>query len=375
MTEKEISELKRRFKMDKTSISCIRGCYVSSKNEIISEFNQSFVTIEKEEAEKLLMILKKTLSGTLDKNLINIEFSNNQVMESQEEHKLLMDLKNTDIKDDELAQKLYKKITDSINMEDNYIILLTEDKYDIPVFSKDEAMLEDSSDVFSYLVCCVCPVKLRKSALTYSANESSFHNLTADMIINNPEIGFMFPAFDDRQSNIYNALYYTRNTAVSNEAFIKNVFNTQIPVPADVQKETFNMLLEETVSENCDIEVMQSVHNQLSTIIAEHKASKVEEPLSISKSTVKNVLSSSGVDAEHITAFSERYDEEFGERTELIPKNIVDVKKFEVKTDDITIKVNPEKTSLVQTRIIDGVKYILIKADNNVSVNGVSINI
>lgn len=374
MTEKEIAELKRRFTMDKTSISRIRGCYVSSKNEIISEFNQFFGTVEKEEAEKLLAILKKTLSGTHNKNLVDIAFSNEQVMDS-EEHRLLMDLRNTDLQDDELVMQLYKKIIESVNMEDNYIILLTMDKYDIPAFGKDDFQLEDSSEVFSYLVCCVCPVKVRKSALSYYVRESEFHNIAADLVISNPEFGFTFPAFDERQTNIYNALYYTKNTASINEEFIQNVFNTEIPIPADIQKDTFNMLLEETISEECDMEVMQSVHMELSNIIAEHKASKVEEPLSISKNTVKTVLSSCGVDREHILAFDERYNEEFGEKTELIPKNIVDVKKFEVKTADVTIKVNPEKSSLVQTRIIDGVKYILIKADDSVEVNGVNINI
>ncbi len=374
MTEKEIAELKRRFTMDKTNISCIRGCYVSSKKEIISEFNQFFGTVEKEEAEKLLMIIKKTLSGSLNKNLVDIEFSNAQVMKG-EEHKLLMDLRDCELKDDELAMKLYKKIIDSVNMDDNYIILLTQDKYDIPVFSKDDTKLEDSTDIFSYLVCCICPVKLRKSALSYYANESAFHNISSDLIISNPELGFMFPAFDDRQANIYNALYYTKNTSASNEAFIQNVFNTEIPIPADVQKDTFNMLIEETVSDKCDFEVMQSVHDQLTNMIAEHKASKVEEPLKISKNTVKSVLSSCGVDAEHVIAFDERYDEEFGAKTELIPKNIIDTKKFEIKTADITIKVNPEKSSLVQTKIIDGVKYILIKADESVEVNGVNISI
>lgn len=374
MIEKEIAEIKRRFTMEKTNISCIRGCYVSSKNEILSEFNQNFSTMEKEEAEKLLMILKKTLSGALNKNLIDIAFSNEQVMNG-EEHKLLMNLKDNDIKDDEQAMELYKKIIDSINSDNSYLILLAADKYDIPVYSKDDIKLDDSSDVFSYIICCVCPVKPRKSALRYSAGDSAFHNIATQLVIDNPQFGFMFPSFDYRQTNIYNALYYTKNTAESNEAFISNVFNTEAPVPADIQKDTFNMLIEETISEKCDMEIMQSVHNKLSEMIAEHKASKVDEPLALSKDRIEEILSSSGVDNEHITAFDERFDEEFGAKTELIPKNIVDTRKFEVKTADVSIKVNPEKTSLVQTKIIDGMKYIVIKADESIEVNGISINI
>ena len=374
MTEKEVAEIRRRFNIDKTNIKCIRGCYVNENKDIISDFNQFFGTMPKDESEEILAIIKKTLSGTLGKNLIDIEFTNQQVIDS-DEHNLLMKLKDSELDDDEAVAELYQKIIRSLVIEGKYLILLTLDSYDVPSYSKDEVKLEDSAEVFKYVLCSICPVKMTKPALSYSVNENEFKNIKTDWIINNPEIGFMFPAFDYRQSNIYNALYYSKDSSDNHEEFVAEIFNSDIPMPAQAQKEIFNSILEEAVSEECSFEVVQTVHEQISAMVEEHKANKEEEPLVLSKRNVTDVLEYCGVDEEHINTFAEKYDSEFGADMQLSPKNIVDIKKFEVSTPDVTIKVNPERKDLVQTKIIDGVKYIMIRADESVEVNGVNISI
>lgn len=374
MTEKEVAEIRRRFNIDKTNIKCIRGCYVNENKDIISDFNQFFGTMPKDESEEILAIIKKTLSGTLGKNLIDIEFTNQQVIDS-DEHNLLMKLKDSELDDDEAVAELYQKIIRSLVIEGKYLILLTLDSYDVPSYSKDEVKLEDSAEVFKYVLCSICPVKMTKPALSYSVNENEFKNIKTDWIISNPEIGFMFPAFDYRQSNIYNALYYSKDSSDNHEEFVTEIFNSDIPMPAETQKEIFNSILEEAVSEECSFEVVQTVHEQISAMVEEHKANKEEEPLVLSKRNVTDVLEYCGVDEEHINTFAEKYDSEFGADMQLSPKNIVDVKKFEVSTPDVTIKVNPERKDLVQTKIIDGVKYIMIRADESVEVNGVNISI
>lgn len=374
MTEKEVAEIRRRFNIDKTNIKCIRGCYVNENKDIISDFNQFFGTMPKDESEEILAIIKKTLSGTLGKNLIDIEFTNQQVIDS-DEHNLLMKLKDSELDDDEAVAELYQKIIRSLVIEGKYLILLTLDSYDVPSYSKDEVKLEDSAEVFKYVLCSICPVKMTKPALSYSVNENEFKNIKTDWIISNPEIGFMFPAFDYRQSNIYNALYYSKDSSDNHEEFVAEIFNSDIPMPAETQKEIFNSILEEAVSEECSFEVVQTVHEQISAMVEEHKTNKEEEPLVLSKRNVTDVLEYCGVDEEHINTFAEKYDSKFGADMQLSPKNIVDVKKFEVSTPDVTIKVNPERKDLVQTKIIDGVKYIMIRADESVEVNGVNISI
>ena len=280
-----------------------------------------------------------------------------------------------DVKDDETVAEFYKHVISSLQIEGKYLILLTLDKYDVPSYTKDDIMLEDTDTLFKYLLCAICPVTMTKPALSYAVTEQQFKNIKTDWIISNPEIGFMFPAFDDRQANIYDALYYIKNSSLSYDEFTDEIFNTDIPMPADTQKEVFNAIIEESVSEHCDFEVMQTVHNQISEMVAEHKAFKDEPPLTISKKTISNVLEYCNVPTEKVEKFEKQYDESFGENARISPKNVVDVKKFEMKTADISIKVNPERLDLIKTKIIDGQKYILIKAEDDVAVNGVNISI
>ncbi len=374
MNEKEISEIRRRFRADKSNISRIRGCYVNENKEIVSEFNQSLSIMSQDESEGMLAILKKTLSGIIGKNLIDIEFSTQQVIEA-EEHKLLMNLKNSSLEDNDAVSEFYTRVIQSISFDSSYLILLSCDKYDVFSYSKDGSRDEDSSTVFTYILCSICPVKMTKPALSYFAYENTFHNISANSVVGSPELGFMFPAFDDRTANIYNALYYTRDASQSHNEFVDNIFKSEIPMPADIQKETFQTILSDSISEECNYEVVQAVHDQICEMIEEHKANKEEKPLMISKNTVKKVLQSCGVDETRVTAFEEKYDTAFGTDTEIRPQNIVDTKQFELRTADVTIKVNPERSDLIKTQIIDGTKYILIRADENVEVNGVNIHI
>lgn len=375
MNEKEIAELRRRYKPDKSNISHIRGCYVNETGEIVSEFNQSLALTAQEETEKLLAILKKSLSGTLGKNLIDISFETKQVVDG-EEHALLMALRDSKLGDDEAVQALYRRILNSVMIEGSYMILLAHDTYDVPFRSRDGERMEDAStDVFSYILCAICPVKLTKPALSYYVYENEFHSLQTDWIVSSPEIGFMFPAFDDRCSNIYGALYYTRDITKNQSDFVDALFRAPLPMPAAAQKDAFEAILGEALAEDCSCEVVQSVHEHLCERIEEHKANHEEEPLVVTKEEVKTVLDACGVPETRVAAFGRKYDEEFGEEAALSPRNLVDTAKLEVRTPDVVIRVSPERGDLVETRVIDGVKYILIRADEGVEVNGVDVNI
>ena len=375
MTEKEIAELRRRFKPDKSNISAIRGCYVNEKQEIISEFNQSIALMPENEAEKLLTILKKTLSGTLDKNLLNLEFTTQQVVEG-EEHKLLMALRRSKLNDEEAVQALFQRIIASVVLEENYLILLAQDAYDVPYRSKNDDTLDDaSSDIFSYCVCCICPVKMTKPALSYHVCDNAFQSAVIDRIVSPPEMGFMFPAFDDRAANIYGALYYTRDIADNHEDFMQAVLQCEAPKPAAIQKELFGDLLGDALTDDCRYDVVRAVHGQLQEIIEVHKENKEETPLRVSKSALRQILHDNGVSETSVAAFDDHFDLKFGADASISPKNIVDTKQIAVKTPDVTISVAAGCGDLLETRIIDGAKYILIRAEDGVELNGVAIQI
>lgn len=374
MNEKEIAEIRRRFRSDKTNISRVCGCFVNEKKEIISEFDQSVGMMPEEEADRTLSLLKKTLSGTPKRNLLEIEFSTDQVMNS-EEHKLLTDLRSTELTDKELVRKLYDKIISSLELEGNYMILLAHDRYDVFDMAADGAREEESRQMFSYIVCAICPTKEGKPTLSYYVPGNCLRSVCADTVLSSTELGFMFPAFDDRATNIYKAIYYTRSITDSHKELVDALFSSSLPMPAAEQKTTFGSILAESAAEECNLRVVRSVHSQLCHLIEEHKNEKKEEPLVINKSDAGDMLRYCGVDEEKIESFEKSFDEKFGESAEISPKNIADAKHISIKTPDVTIKVNAGCGDLVEARVIDGVKYILVRAEDGVELNGINIEI
>ena len=375
MNDKEIAELRRRFRSDKTSISRIRGAYVNEKREIISEMDQSVALMSESEADELLSLLKKTLSGKVDTNLIDISFTTNQVMDSPE-HKLLSSLRETALSDGKLVRALYQKIIDSLEMQGNYMILLAYDSYDVFTYRKDGAKDDESTELFRYILCAVCPVKMAKPTLSYYVRENCFRNVVADSVISPPALGFMFPAFDNRSTNLYGALYYTRATDNSHKEFTDAVFNAgELPMPAAEQKETFRSVLADSTGEACSLAVVRSVHAQLHQAMEEHKISKEPEPLSVDKYALRDMLEFCGVPEEGVEQFEKKFETSFGQNATLAPRNIVDTGRFEVRTPDVVIKVNPARTDLVETRIVDGVRYVMVRADSGVEVNGIDVRI
>lgn len=375
MNQKELNEIRRRIRLERSSIRHIYGCYVNGAKEIISYVDESVGLLSKEETEQYLALLRKSLSGALGRSLMDISFATKQVMDS-EEHRLLSALRKTKLEDAALREEFYKCIINSLDMEDsNYLILLANDNYDVPHRGKDGQLIEDSDNVFSYILCSICPVKSGKAALGFSSDENRFHSCSVNQIVSAPELGFMFPTFDDRSANIYNALFYSRSTEEIHQEFIDAVFKTEVPMSPGHQREAFSSALSASLEKDCSYEVIQSVHEQLSERIELHKESKDPEQLRISVEEMADILENSGMSPEHVESFTGKCSEEFGKDADLSPMNIIDAKHFEVCTPEVKIHVDPKFSYLVQTRVIDGKKYILIPADSGVEVNGIGVNI
>lgn len=374
MNTKEVAEIRRRYRADKSNISRVCGCFVNEKKEIISEFDQGLGMMGEDDAAQMLSILKKTLSGTVGRNLIDVEFSTAQVLES-EEHKLLRTLCDCRLKDTETVHTLYDKIISALEIEGNYLILLAADTYDVFRYGADGEKREESEELFSYILCSICPIKEGKPSLSYDLQRQCFRSVCADTVLASPTLGFMFPSFDDRHTNIYKALYYTRDLTDSHGELADALFSSPLPMPAATQKQTFGSLLEQTIEDDCSLKVVRSVHGQIRQMIEEHKAEKIEEPLIMTKSDASDMLRYCGVSAERIEAFEKKFGEEFGENTVLPPANIVDQKQVRVKMPDVEIKVAEGRADVLETRVIDGTKYLLIRADTEITVNGVSVHI
>lgn len=377
MNQKELREIRRRFKPEKDSISHIYGCYVNAAKEVVARMDMSVGLMELEEAELYLKLLKKTLSGTLGKNLLDIEFSVKQVEES-DEHRLLQALRLSHLRDEDMRELFYRRVIESVDMgDDSYVILLATDSYDIPFKGNDDEIWEEgSNEVFDYIICCICPVKDAKASLRYYSDEQSFRGASSGHVLGTPELGFMFPAFDDRSANIYNALYYSRSLSDIHDEFISAVFNTEeIPMSAGAQKNVFNEVLCESLGKECSLEVVQSVHGKIRERLQLHKESKDPETPEIYVSDMETILKDSGVTEEGVAAFNEACGRAFGENKVMNPNNLIESRKFEMETPQVMIKVDPEYTYSIKTKIIDGSKYILIPVGEGVEVNGIDISI
>ena len=373
MNQKEVSELRRRWRLEKNAVSRIYGCFVNANKEIVADLDESLGRMSQEEGEQYLSLLKKTLSGTLGKNLIDIVFSTRQVMDSPE-HRLLTDLRSGELKDGQVRREFYQKVIDSLDMGGSgYLLLMASDAYDVPRRGRDGEEQEDASEeVFSYFLCCVCPLKLGKPELNYYPGDNEFHCAVSQTVAS-PELGFLFPAFDSRTANIYNALFYSRKADELHQEFIDAVFHTEPPMSAAEQKEVFQSALSEALEEAFDVEVAQAVHEQLNGRIVQHKESRDPEPLILTAGEVGTILRDCGVAQERVEGFRQKCDEQFGPGAALSPANLIDVGRYQLKTAQATVSVAAENSYLVETRIIDGRKYILVPAEEDVEVNGLTV--
>lgn len=374
MNEKEVAEIRRRFNPQKTNIIGVHGCYVNENREIVAEFNQPLAALTQDETESMLALLKKLLSGGLDRNLIDIEFSNEQVL-GGEEHKRLLKLRDSALCNEPELKALFSDIIETVRVEGAYLILAAADNYDVFTYREDGKKDEDSTELFKYFLCGVFPVKMTKPQLSFAAFDNTFKNIVANSVITAPLLGFMFPAFDDRAANIYNALFYTKDSAANNSEIIDRLFKAEPPMPAAEQRETFNSLLNGVTNDENNLEIIKNIQDEIGGMITEHKESREREPLAVSRDDICDILRSADMSDEKIETFKAGFDESFGEKARLNPQNLVETKRLELTGADISIKINPERSELVETRVIDGVKYILIRADEEIEVNGVPINI
>lgn len=372
MNKKEVAEIRRQYVPERCTISRICGCYVDAEKNIKTTMKEAFLSLPEDDAFKYFTIFKKTLSGTVGRNLVNLDFPLEEEHEGGHQE-FLLKLRNSKLKDDALVEEFYNRIIDTFPFGENYYIILIHVAYDVPGKATDGTEMYDASDnVFEYLLCSLCPVHLSKPGLGYNETKNCIENRIQDWIVDQPMKGFLFPAFNDRYTDIHSMLYYTKNATDLQEDFLKNMFGcTRIPLDADSQKETFNCLIADTLGTDCDYSVVKNIHEILNEKIEEFKDSP--EPLEFGKQDVRRLFEDSGVPDSRMEDFDQCYDEEVGEQTTFLATNIASSRKFNIETPDVVVKVNPEAADLVETRIIDGRQCLVIAINEHVEVNGISI--
>ncbi len=376
MEKTEINELRKLFTLEKCGISKIVGCYVNGDKKKLANIDEFFGVLPEEEQHKYFEIFRKTLSGQTGKNLLNMEF-NESAHDSQRE--FLIRLRDSELKDESLLNEFYDKVIDSYNYIGNYLIILVYQSYDVPLVTNDNMENEDASEeVYRFMLCSICPVELSKPGLEYFETENKFHNSERSYMVGLPDMGFLFPAFNERCEDRDSLLLYTKDSKEFDLGFMNYVLNCRVPIPAPRQKDIFNEIITETLEDECDYEIVKNIHEELSDIIQTRKDDPTV-PETISKKDIKNIFENSGVKAERMENFERRYDSHFEDDREedksFYVKNLYPTaNKVEIKTANVSIKVDADKMDVVETRIIEGKKCLVIRVDEELIVNGIRVN-
>ena len=369
MNRKEIAEIKKQLTMDRCAITRICGCFVDNEKEQKAHMKEAFLSLPEEEIFKYLEIFRKTLSGTVGKGLLNLEFplaaENPGSM-----HDLLQRLRESALEDDILLDTFYDKIIESCDYAGSFLILLIHGAYDIPGKALDGTELFDASDeTYRFLLCSVCPVNLSKEGLSCDTTTGEIRSRIRDWLVEMPDAGFLFPAFHDRSSDIHSMLFYSRNTSLFPEGLM-SAFGAALPAPAPAQREAFQVMVEEALGEECTYEAVKNLHEQ---ICGQLEAAKDEaEPLSYSPRQMRRLLEENGASEESLSVLDRQLSEDKNQAP-VLAGNLINPRKMEIRTPDITIQVSSGQADLIETRFIDGRECLVIPLEGEVRVGGIQI--
>ncbi len=370
MNKKEIAEIRRQFTPERCSITRMAGCYVDGEKNKKFRFSQAFLPLPEEELFKYYEILKKSLSGSLGKNLLTLAFpAQSEAFQDQWEA-----LRQSQLQSPELLEAFYDRIISSYAYVGNYLILLFHDIYDVPGRTSDGLDLEDASDqIFEYLLCSICPVELSKAGLSYQPLQGGFHNRIQDWVVAPLANALLYPAFHDRGADLHHLLYYCKNGEISQQAFLDALAGCPLPPSPMTQKAVFGEMLQDSLGEQCQLEQLKTLQEELN-LLAKEPLEEGELPLTGPKQLCR-ILEKCGVDSQTRASFAKCYAENLDQDQPLVLSNITNSRTLEVRTPDVQVKVKPDMAHLIEQREIDGRACLVISLEGGVFVNGVQIQL
>ncbi len=409
--KKDILELKKRFKKDHCTFTKVCGCYVNGEKNTILKFRETFLNLDEDDYFKYLEIAKKVLSGTVGNNILELNFEANEEFKSEAQTSLLT-LRNTQLKDDTVLDEFYQSIINNYDYTGNYLILLFHDAYDVITKTKDNQKIDESEEVYEYVLCAICPVSLSAPGLRYFEEENEIKSRIRDWVVNPPVNGFVFPAFIDRSSDVNSVMYYTKNAKDTHPELMENVLGCPSKQTATIQKEAFQSIIKDSfgADEKKAEKIFMDVQENLNAMVEEYNEMYDDtdcEPISLKDTDIQNLLIDSGIPQEISNDIEKSYVEIFGDDIPLA-ENLIDakilkaneqrrkeedlkkqVKMLETKLEevqkevaisneseetienddtseyDVVLQVKPEKVSQIKSQIIDGQKYLVIPINDD----------
>ena len=381
MIKKEINEIKSLFDtIQECNILRLAGCYVNGEKMKVKTFNERFSNIPEEEMYKYLEIFRRTLSGTPGKNLMDAAFIDDNPDNAGKA--LLNKIRESELKDEDALDIFYDKVIENYSYVGNYLIILIYQAYDVPGMTTDGIEMDDASDeVYKYILCSICPMKLTKPGLGYDDDLGEIHTMRQIFAVELPETGFLYPAFNERSSDDGSILYSSKRSDYLQDSMLDKVLNVSITLPAKQQKEGFTEFVTEVLGEDTSFETVLSIHENLNETVENKKSEMAGETIFLEKQEVRNVFEKSGVPAEKLTTFDSKFDEQFTVKEgpavkveeKLCAENVAPLRNFEVKNANMVLRLKSRKTDIIGTRIIDGKKCLVIEMTDDLTVNGIPV--
>lgn len=371
MNNSEILEIKKRLKKDSHNPIRICGCYVAGEEKKKLTYINSYLdNLPDEEQHKYIEILRKALSGAIGRNLLNLDFTEEAVQEGGIQQSLL-GLRDSELKDEAMLEVFYDYIIEKFSFVGNYLILLMSDCYDVPVKTNDKRALDESTEVFNYILCCLCPVNLSKSGLSYHSETNQIQNRLRDWVVDMPCNGFMFPCFNDRSADIHSLLYYVKSASQMHNELITEALGCNEKLTGSMQKEIFKEIVEEALSTEIGsdmVEIIKNINDNLTEMVEQNTT---DEPIMLDKEDVTDLLIRSGVNENQTEAIERAFIGTLGETAELNANQIKDDKSFEVKTGSVAVKVKADDADRIKVQMVDGRKCLVVPIDDDIEVNGI----
>ena len=211
MNKKECNEIKKLFTPAGCAIGRICGCYVDAEKNKRTELKEAFLSLPEEEAFKYFPIFRNALSGTVGKNLINMEFPLHAEKEGGTQE-FLLKLRDSQLKDNTLIEEFYDRIIENFDYGENYYIILIHCAYDIPAKATDGSEMFDASDyVYEFIQCTICPVKLSKAGLFYNSVANSFKYMALSVpiqLVLSLVIAYILTSIIRRGATVFRTMYF-----------------------------------------------------------------------------------------------------------------------------------------------------------------------
>ena len=351
MNKKEVLEIKKQLIPINCNLSRIAGCFVTSEKERAFSFNKRFLSLPDEEMFSYLDLFRKGLSGRIGKTLLQMDFPTKVKNEKQD---LLMKLRETRLENEEILDDFFNKVIMEYELDDSYMILIVHGDYDIP--GKTESF---TGDVYSYLMCILCPLKLDKAGLACNSAKCEIEQSIRNMMLNMPMHGFLFPTFDDRSENLHSLLYYTKKSDALNTSFIENMFGTKYMLAADEQKTAFSEALE---SVDISFEGMKTLKEKSEELMLD------DENLKLDAGEMEKLVESCTSSGHGLSDLLKQQGAK-----EVILSNVISPQKTTITTDSIEIRLDNENLGKIEVRSINGMECIVIIPDGKICVDGVPV--